>query len=51
MIDSIKFDTSANSITVTMDDGTSVIYTFDMAAQYATDYPNRIGDLVAMGWI
>lgn len=50
MIDSIKFDTANNVIVVTLEDGTSTTYTQAMDAQYLADFPERGGDLQAMGW-
>ncbi len=49
MIESITFNTGESKLIVTLEDGTSKEY-ID-ADSYVADFPERVADAVAMGWI
>jgi hypothetical protein len=49
MVESITFNTAESKLIVTLEDGTSKEYTD--AESYITDFPERVADAVAMGWI
>ncbi len=49
MIESITFNTGESKLIVTLEDGTSKEYTD--ADSYVADFPERVADVVAMGWI
>jgi len=51
MIDYVKFDTANDVIVVGYADGTTSTYTRAMAAEYLYIFPDRSGDVKAMGWI
>jgi len=46
----ITFNTAENKLIVTLEDGTSKEYTQANKEQYLLDYPDRVADIVAMGW-
>jgi len=46
----ITFNTGENKLIVTFEDGTIKEYVSTDAEQYLNDYPDRMSDLVAMGW-
>lgn len=48
MIESITFNTGASELLVTYADGTTREYTESVS--YLADHPERVGDVVAMGW-
>lgn len=49
MIESIIFDTQNNILKVVLQDGVVLEYT--SAAKYLADFPDRINDVKAMGWM
>lgn len=50
MIESVKLDWVNQKITVTLEDGTAKEYTQADKEAYVADYPDRVSDVVAMGW-
>lgn len=48
-MESITFNTAESKLVVAYEDGTSKEYTD--AESYLADWPDRIADVVAMGWI
>jgi hypothetical protein len=42
---------SEHKLIVTFDDGTSKEYTQADKDAYIADYPDRVADVVAMGWV
>lgn len=46
----ITFNTGENKLIVTFEDGTSKEYLQADKEQYLLDYPDRVADIVAMGW-
>lgn len=46
----ITFNTAENKVIVTFEDGTTKEYTPADKDQYLSDYPDRVADVVAMGW-
>lgn len=50
MIDSVKLDWVNQKITVTLDNSTTKEYTQVDKEAYIADYPDRVSDVVAMGW-
>jgi hypothetical protein len=50
MIESITFNTEDAKLIVALEDGTSKEYTQLDKDQYILDYPDRVADVVAMGW-
>lgn len=50
MIEKITFHTEQNKLIVTLEDGTSKEYLPSDKEQYLVDYPDRVADIVAMGW-
>jgi len=46
----ITFNTAENKLIVTLEDGTSKEYLPSDKEQYLLDYPDRVADVVAMGW-
>lgn len=51
MVDSITFNTAESKLVVTYEDSTSKEYTEVTKDEYLADYPDRVADIVAMGWI
>jgi hypothetical protein len=49
-IESITFDTGNSKLIVTFDDGTSKEYAQADKDVYLVDHPDRVADIVAMGW-
>jgi len=49
-IESITFNTGENKLVVTFEDDTIKEYEAADANQYLVDYPDRIADIIAMGW-
>ena len=49
MVETITFNTAESKLVVTLEDGTTKEYTD--AESYITDFPERVADAVAMGWI
>jgi len=49
MIEKITFNTAENKLIVLLEDGTSKEYTD--ADSYIADFPERVADTVAMGWV
>jgi len=50
MVDSYTIDWENNKLVVTFDDGTTKEYDSSTKDQYAADFPNRLADIVAIGW-
>jgi hypothetical protein len=50
MIETVTFNTAENKLIVTFEDGTTKEYTQTDAAQYIADYPDRVSDVISMGW-
>ena len=50
MIDSYTLNWAENKLIVTFQDGTIKEYTQNNSAEYAADYPDRVTDIMAMGW-
>jgi hypothetical protein len=50
MIEAITFNTEELKLIITFDDGTTREYTQTEKDQYIADYPDRVADVVAMGW-
>jgi len=50
MIYSVQFLYDANVIIVTLDDGTSQEYSKEQKDEYIRAFPDREGDVLAMGW-
>jgi hypothetical protein len=46
----ITFNTTENKLIVTLDDKTLKEYLPLDKEQYLLDYPDRVADIVAMGW-
>jgi hypothetical protein len=51
MIESVKLDWVSQKITITFDDGEVKEYTQATKDQHLVDHPDRIADIIAMGWI
>ncbi len=51
MIESITFNTEQNKLVVAFEDGTTKEYTQADKDAYLADYPDRVADVVAMGWV
>jgi len=49
--ESITFDYANDVIIVTFVDQTTKTYTKDDANQYIADWPDRMSDIIAMGWV
>jgi hypothetical protein len=49
-MNSITFNTEEAKLIITLDDETTKEYTEADKEQYLADYPDRAGDVVAMGW-
>jgi hypothetical protein len=50
MIDTITFDTENSKLIVVYKDGTTKEYTKADVAQYLIDNPDRLSDVISMGW-
>jgi DNA-directed RNA polymerase sigma subunit (sigma70/sigma32) len=50
MVESITFDYAEDKIIVNFSDGTSAEYTRADKDKYLSDFPDREGDIIAMGW-
>jgi hypothetical protein len=46
----ITFNTTEQKLIVTFEDNTTKEYTQADKNQYIVDYPDRIADIIAMGW-
>jgi hypothetical protein len=51
MVESITFNSLESKIIVTLIDGQTVEYAQTHKDQYLLDYPSRIADVAAMGWL
>ena len=51
MVESITFNTEQNKLVVTFENGTTKEYTQADKDAYLADYPDRVADVVAMGWV
>jgi len=51
MVDSYTLNWAENKLIVTFEDGTIKEYLPSDKEQYLVDYPDRISDIVAMGWV
>jgi hypothetical protein len=49
-IDTITFDSANDCIIVTLDNGLVTEYTKADVVAYLAQFPDRVADLVAMGW-
>jgi hypothetical protein len=49
MVESITFNTAESKLIVTFEDASTKEYTD--AESYITDFPERVADAVAMGWV
>jgi len=50
MVDSYTLNWAENKLIVTFTDGTTKEYTQADKDQYVLDYPDRVADVVGMGW-
>jgi hypothetical protein len=50
MIDSYTLNWAENKLIVTFEDGTTKEYLQSDKEQYVLDYPDRISDVIGMGW-
>ena len=51
MVDSYTLNWEENKLVVAFDNGTIKEYTQVNCDQYIADYPDRIADVMAMGWV
>ena len=51
MVDLITFKTAENKLTVTFVDGQTLTFSKESVDEYKLKFPDRIADLVAMGWL
>jgi hypothetical protein len=50
MIDSYTLNWAEQKLVVTFENGTTKEYTQADVAQYFADYPDRVSDVISMGW-
>lgn len=50
MVDSYTLNWADNKLIITFEDGTIKEYTQVDKEAYIADYPDRVSDVVAMGW-
>lgn len=49
-MNSITFNTDESKLIITFEDGSTKEYTQADKDAYLSDYPDRVGDVEAMGW-